>query len=163
MSCVVASFAPISLFFLLIGSSYTFMRLLHVGVFGIAGFAGMIALNRGLSYACEKYAVYPRKGVRVFKVWVLIFAFVGTQLAWNLRPFIGSRQLPFQLFRKHESNFYAHVLYTLRDFLTGEKKVEGRRSEKETGNIEKPPPKTENVKKLGRFDEIVDTGDTGGN
>jgi len=119
ISCVLASFAPISVFFMLIGSSYAFLRLLHVGVFAVAGLAGMKTLNDGLVYACEKYTVYPRQGVRVFKIWILIFAFVGTQLAWNLRPFLGNKSQPFQLVRKQESNFYAHMLHTTGDFVFG--------------------------------------------
>ncbi|RKZ27679.1 actin-binding WH2 domain-containing protein, partial [bacterium] len=96
-SCVLVSFAPIVLFFMLIGSSYAFLRLLNVAIFAVSGLSGMAALNSGLKYACEKHSIYPRQGVQVFKVWVIIFAFVGTQLAWNMRPFIGNRNEPFQL------------------------------------------------------------------
>ncbi|MCD6502496.1 hypothetical protein J7L01_07825 [bacterium] len=120
--CVMVSFAPIVIFFELIGSSYTFLRLLHVAIFTIAGLTAMKALNDGLIYACEEHSVYPKRGVQVFKVWVLIFGFVGTQLAWNLRPFVGNKNLEFQLFRKQESNFYAHMLHTTRDFVSGKKK-----------------------------------------
>ncbi len=116
---VLVSFAPISVFFMLIGSSYAFLRLLHVAIFSVAGIAGMKALNDGLVYACEKYTVYPRQGVRVFKIWILIFAFVGTQMAWNLRPFLGNKDQPFQLIREQDSNFYAHMAKTTIDFLSG--------------------------------------------
>ncbi|RKZ31151.1 actin-binding WH2 domain-containing protein [bacterium] len=120
-SCILASFAPIALFFMLIGSSYAFLRLLHVAIFAVAGLAGMKTLNDGLVYACEKYSTYPRQGVRVFKVWIIIFAFVGTQLAWNLRPFLGNRDMEFQLFRKQEGNFYSHIIKTTRGFIFGKK------------------------------------------
>ena len=94
-------------------------RLLHVAIFAVSGIAGMAALSGGLKYGCEKHSIYPRQGVQVFKIWVMIFAFVGTQLAWNMRPFIGNRYEPFQLFRKQESNFYAHILHTTGEFLFG--------------------------------------------
>jgi hypothetical protein len=32
-------------------------------------------------------------------IWILLFGFVGTQLAWTLRPFFGSPGQPFELFR----------------------------------------------------------------
>ena len=48
--------------------------------------------------------------MKIFKIWVVILAFVSSQLAWNLRPFVGSRDLPFELFRKHEGNFYVAVI-----------------------------------------------------
>jgi len=158
-ACVLASFAPIALFFMLIGSSYTFLRLLHVVIFSVSALAGMKTLNDGLIYACEKYSVYPRQGVRVFKVWVLIFAFVGTQLAWNLRPFVGNKELEFQLFRKQESNFYAHMFHTAIDFLGG--------SPEKKSMPEKPLTWSEYTKKLeeagdieGKVQQLRDSLDT---
>ncbi|MFB9324153.1 hypothetical protein ACFF2X_42625, partial [Cryptosporangium minutisporangium] len=50
---------------------------------------------------------------RLLYVWVLLFGFVGTQLAWTLRPFIGEPSHPFQLFRDLEGSFYGNVLETL--------------------------------------------------
>jgi hypothetical protein len=44
-------------------------------------------------------------------------AFVGMQLAWNLRPFVGSRDLPFQILRQRESNFYVAVAGSLSELI----------------------------------------------
>jgi len=46
-------------------------------------------------------------------VWILLFGFVGTQLAWTLRPFFGSPKKPFELFRDIEGTFYSDILGTL--------------------------------------------------
>ncbi|MFF0823667.1 hypothetical protein ACFYUR_25140 [Micromonospora haikouensis] len=46
-------------------------------------------------------------------VWILLFGFVGTQLAWTLRPFFGSPGEGFALFRSIEGNFYAEIIRTL--------------------------------------------------
>ncbi|MEV0809899.1 hypothetical protein [Micromonospora sp. NPDC050200] len=46
-------------------------------------------------------------------VWILLFGFVGTQLAWTLRPFVGSPGENFALFRSIEGNFYAEILRTI--------------------------------------------------
>ncbi|TWG22069.1 hypothetical protein FHX75_12589 [Micromonospora palomenae] len=46
-------------------------------------------------------------------VWILLFGFVGTQLAWTLRPFVGSPGEDFALFRSIEGNFYAEILRTI--------------------------------------------------
>jgi hypothetical protein len=46
-------------------------------------------------------------------VWILLFGFVGTQLAWTLRPFFGSPGEPFGLYRQIDGNFYAEILRTL--------------------------------------------------
>lgn len=49
----------------------------------------------------------------LLRVWGLVFAFVGTQLAWTLRPFVGSPDQPFQLFRAINGNFYVDVVRTI--------------------------------------------------
>jgi hypothetical protein len=46
-------------------------------------------------------------------VWILLFGFVGTQLAWTLRPFFGSPGMKFSLYRDIDGNFYAEILRTL--------------------------------------------------
>ena len=46
-------------------------------------------------------------------VWILLFGFVGTQLAWTLRPFFGSPGKPFSLYRDIDGNFYAEIFRTL--------------------------------------------------
>ena len=40
----------------------------------------------------------------------LFFAFVGMQLAWSLRPFLGDKYQEFELFRAREGNFYLAVI-----------------------------------------------------
>jgi hypothetical protein len=59
-------------------------------------------------------------GARVrllFQVWVSIFAVVGMQMAWVLRPLIGDPSQPFTWFRPRESNFFQSVLQTLAGLL----------------------------------------------
>ena len=109
MTLIMASFAPIVLFFLITGNNYSFLRLLHVAIFGLAGLFGMKTILDGLKFCCEKQNVYPKIGVVVFRCWIVILAFVGMQLGWNLRPFIGNRNLPFELFRQRQGNFYLMV------------------------------------------------------
>jgi len=46
-------------------------------------------------------------------IWILLFGFVGTQLAWTLRPFFGSPGAPFELFRDIGGTFYGDILHTL--------------------------------------------------
>ena len=51
-------------------------------------------------------------------IWILLFGFVGTQLAWTLRPFFGDPGHPFALFRKIEGTFYADIFRTIGHLLT---------------------------------------------
>jgi len=46
-------------------------------------------------------------------IWILLFGFVGTQLAWTLRPFFGSPDKPFSLYRDIDGNFYAEIVRTI--------------------------------------------------
>ncbi len=122
VSLIMVAFAPIVIFFLITGDNYAFIKLLHVTIFSISGFFGAKTMSEALQYCCEKSKVYPKVGVVVFRFWVVILAFVGMQLAWNLRPFIGNRGLKFELFREREGNFYLSVIHSVRDVAEGEKK-----------------------------------------
>ena len=117
---LLAAFVPIVAFFLITGANYYFLELLHVVIILVCGALGMYALHEGLSYVCEKHGVYPRKALTILRIWVILFAFVGIQLAWNLRPFLGDRNQPFKVFRHYEGNFYTAVVYSINKLLKGE-------------------------------------------
>ena len=98
--------------------NYAFLKLLHVAIFTFSGIFAVKTIISGLSFSCEKKNIYPKLGMRIFKIWIVIFAFVASQLAWNLRPFVGSRDLPFELFRERESNFYVAVMQSVAHLFT---------------------------------------------
>jgi hypothetical protein len=52
-------------------------------------------------------------------IWIVLFGFVGTQLAWTLRPFFGDPGKPFGLFREIGGTFYADVFRTIGHLLGG--------------------------------------------
>jgi hypothetical protein len=111
------SFAPIVLFFLLTTRQYQFFKLLNVGVFSIAGLVGVIFLGQGMrivSAGGEEGALARQNVVRL---WILIYAFVGSQMAWTLRPFIGAPGLQFELFRQLGGNFYANIFASIGEIL----------------------------------------------
>ena len=112
-SILLAAIVPVAVFFLLTGANYHFLTLLHVVIVLGSGLVGMAALHEGLAFACEKRGVYPKKAMTIMKVWAVLFAFVGIQMAWNLQPFVGDRGQPFKLFRHYEGNFYTAVVYSL--------------------------------------------------
>jgi hypothetical protein len=45
----------------------------------------------------------------VFRIWIIVFALVGAQMSWVLRPFLGMPGSPFTLFCARESNFFDAV------------------------------------------------------
>jgi hypothetical protein len=54
----------------------------------------------------------------VFRCWIILFGLVGGQMGWVLRPFIGSPNRPFVIFRGRESNFFEAVWRTLVNIVT---------------------------------------------
>jgi hypothetical protein len=113
-SILLAAFAPIILFFIITGSSYEFVKLLHVAIMGFSGLWAMAALWHGLREMCETSDLYPKQAVRILQIWILVFGFVGTQMAWSLRPFVGNPGRPFQVLRAdQEGNFYGAVAHSI--------------------------------------------------
>ena len=54
----------------------------------------------------------------VFRLWVIVFALVGAQMGWVLRPFVGNPNTPFTWFRPRSSNFFQAVLQTLQSLFS---------------------------------------------
>ena len=116
-SLLLLSFAPVVMFFLLTTSQYQFFKLLNVGVFSISGIVGVTFLSHGMrivSYGGSKGIAARRS---VVWLWIILYAFVGSQMAWTLRPFVGAPGLPFELFRQLGGNFYANILASLGEIL----------------------------------------------
>ncbi|RIK76867.1 MAG: hypothetical protein DCC68_18460 [Planctomycetota bacterium] len=56
---------------------------------------------------------------KVFWCWIVVFALVGAQMGWVLRPFIGDPSGPFVWFRERQGNFFESVWQTLITLLSG--------------------------------------------
>ena len=56
---------------------------------------------------------YRPASMTLLYIWILLFGFVGTQLAWTLRPFFGNPDKPFEPFRHLEGTFYADIFRTI--------------------------------------------------
>ena len=54
----------------------------------------------------------------LLNVWILLYGFVGTQLAWTLRPFFGDPNQSFEIFRSIGGNFYVNIVKTLMELFT---------------------------------------------
>jgi hypothetical protein len=116
-SILLLSCAPITLFFLLTTSHYQFFKLLNVAIFAISGLMGVVFLYQGIKVVSgsETEGAGSRKFVLI--AWMFVYAFVGSQMAWTIRPFIGAPGSPFELFRQLGGNFYANVLQSIGEVL----------------------------------------------
>jgi hypothetical protein len=134
------AFAPISLFFLITAPSYPFFKVLNVAIMALTGVIGigflldgMDSLNKLAEPPAERADTPPTVEAQpveaqpveappaaerpvsmgLLYIWIVLYAFVGTQLAWTLRPYFGDPSKPFQFFRPIESNFYVNLVQTL--------------------------------------------------
>ena len=117
---------PVVLFFLLSGVAragthaelqyaHNSILVAHVLVLSLAGVAGNAALLGGL-----RRLVRPRcPAAALFCGWLAAFAFVGCQLSWILRPFVGSPFFPVEFIRPDalDRNFYEFVFTEVLPFL----------------------------------------------
>ncbi len=114
---LLVSFAPVVLFFLITTSNYQFFKLLNVAIFAITGAVGA----QFLAQATDMMGLSDRQGIlarrRLVRFWIILYAFVGTQLAWTLRPFFGAPDLPFELFRDLGGTFYADIFASIGEIL----------------------------------------------
>ena len=130
ISVMLFGFAPVTLFFRLSINDYRFFTLLNVFFLSVTGLIGIRFLyDAMLSLATPNLKVKPdifedeeeakeyvsqeislsQQRTFVIRAWLILYAFVGSQLGWTLRPFFGAPSEPFALFRNLESNFYFHM------------------------------------------------------
>jgi hypothetical protein len=81
-------------------TAHNVLYLLHTTAVGACGLAAAARLRERL----EAVAPTPRAGRAVFAAWVLLFAIVGGELAWALRPFVGSVYEPIVFLRSDAFN-----------------------------------------------------------
>jgi hypothetical protein len=93
------------------GSVYGFVKVVHVVIIAFAGTVSNLRLLQLLRALSPNGAVARR----VLLAWLAGNLFLGSQLTWILRPFIGSPGLPVQFLREKalEGNFYENLLHTV--------------------------------------------------
>jgi len=114
VTILLISFAPYTLFWYASNSDYNAAILFNAFVFGVAALAGQWLLRRPYR---ALIAANPRHRT-LFRIWLVIYAFVGIQAAWVLRPFIGAPGMSVQFFRQEAwGNAYIEVARKIHDLL----------------------------------------------
>jgi hypothetical protein len=98
------------------GATYNFIKLANVAVIAFAGMTG----NARLFQLLTRLGGSKTVAFRVMFAWLAGNLFLGSQLSWILRPFIGSPNLPVEFFRSTalDGNFYENVFQSLWQFST---------------------------------------------
>jgi len=116
LTIILSALAPFTAFWYLSGSDYEPAILFNGIMFAVASFSAQWILRR-------QYAPLIRANLRhrlMLRTWIVIYVFVGIQMAWVLRPFIGHPHAPVQFFREGSwSNAYVFVFQMIWDVLNG--------------------------------------------
>jgi hypothetical protein len=93
------------------GATYSFIKLANVAVIAFAGTTGNARLFQLLARLGGSRTV----AWRVLFAWLAVNLFLGSQLSWILRPFIGAPYLPVEFFRATalHGNFYENIFQTV--------------------------------------------------
>ena len=118
LTVILSSLAPFTAFWYAAGCGYYPAILFNGVMFAIASFSAQWMLRRD-------YLPLIRKDPKhrwMLRTWILIYVFVGIQMGWVLRPFIGDPGLPVQFFRENSwSNAYEFVIRLVWDVLSGKR------------------------------------------
>lgn len=116
LAIVLASIAPLLLVFYLgqpasaTGGAYRAAHLANIAAFLTAALVGQVVTRRGYRPLIQEN---PRHRVTLL-IWFALYAFVGIQMGWMLRPFIGHPSSPVTFFRQEPfTNAYEVVLRIL--------------------------------------------------
>lgn len=115
VALALGSMAPLILFAYASGITHERALVANCLLFALATGIGHISMWRRYQQLCAD----PERGPRhrfMLRAWVVMYAFVGTQMGWMLRPFVGNPDMPVAFFRQEPfSNAYIEVI---RVFLT---------------------------------------------
>ncbi|HVJ80426.1 MAG TPA: hypothetical protein VNC50_05090 [Planctomycetia bacterium] len=95
LAVTLASLAPLVFVVYASTDDYNAAVLYHGAPFLVASLAGQRALVRGYRPLIARNSRHRIAAI----LWLLAYVFVAIQLAWNLRPFVGSPRLPVEFFR----------------------------------------------------------------
>ena len=106
LTIILASLAPLTALWYVSFPNYSAAVLFNALMFGVASLAAQWLLRR---FYRPLIARNPRHRI-LLRTWLIIFAFVGIQLGWVLRPFIGDPKSPTRFFREGAwGNAYVQV------------------------------------------------------
>jgi hypothetical protein len=116
LTIILSSFAPFTILWYVSSSNYRGAILFNTLMFGCASFTAQWLLRRFYEPLIRR----NRRHRLLLRTWLVIYAFVGIQMAWVLRPFIGYPDAPTQFFRQDAwGNAYVRLANILWTFLGG--------------------------------------------
>jgi hypothetical protein len=106
LTIVLAALAPLTIFWYASSTHYRASILFNAAMFAVASLSAQVVQGRAYR---PLISANPRHRW-LLRTWIVIYAFVGIQMGWALRPFIGSPDHPVRFFRGGEwENAYVIV------------------------------------------------------
>jgi hypothetical protein len=96
LTIVLASLAPFTLLWNVSTTAHGQAVLFNAAMFWVAATRGQFLLRRYYRELLERDARHKT----MLRLWGVLYAFVGIQMAWILRPFVGNPHLPVSFFRE---------------------------------------------------------------
>lgn len=90
LTVVLVALVPMTLFWYASFENYQGAILFNAAVFGVASLSAQLLLRRHYRPLIKRNPVHRW----LMRLWLVIFAFVGIQMGWTLRPFIGDPGQP---------------------------------------------------------------------
>lgn len=114
VAVALAGLAPFTVLFYLSSSDYTLAVFFNGVMFALATLAAQIVVRRYYGPLIQRS---PRHRI-MFLLWLALYIFVGIQMAWVLRPFVGDPNAPVAFFRADAwSNAYIVIVHLVAHFL----------------------------------------------
>ena len=106
--------SPVTLIFVLSSHNYPFFQLLTVAFVAVCGCIGAWYLWRGMlrvNLINDRGSANGRRAL--LRIWFVLYAFLGSQMAWRLSPFVGDPSRPFVWLQPSRDNLYVDVIHAL--------------------------------------------------
>lgn len=100
-----AALAPAIAFVNLTTTDYRVAQACSTLLFAGVAFNARVGFDRAYAPLVARAPAHRR----LRQLWLGLYAFVGVQMGWDLRPFVGNPDLPVQFFREEIGNAYLEV------------------------------------------------------
>lgn len=114
LAVVLVSLAPYTLLWYGSSANYPVATLINGLMFAIASGVAQVMLRRAYRPLIARAAIHRT----LWRIWLVLYVFVGIQMAWVLRPFIGTPGMAVRFFREDSwGNAYLAVARLIWDTL----------------------------------------------
>jgi hypothetical protein len=115
VSLQLAALVPVTAFMNLTNGDYRVAQAFSTLLFAGATWNARRALARAYAPLIDAHPVH--RGL--LRTWIALYAFVGVQMGWDLRPFVGSPDMAVQFFRDDIGNAYLEIFRILVEAVRG--------------------------------------------